>query len=57
MQENRNNRIRSCAGTALQKGFEHLNHTVRIMILNLIPSINNLTDTEIIYVCVGTPPR
>jgi len=43
-------------GTALQKGFEHLNHTVLGHDIKLNTSINNLTDTEIIYVCVGTPP-
>jgi len=43
-------------GTALQRGFEHLNYKVIGHDIKLNTKIKDLIDTEIIYICVSTPP-
>lgn len=43
-------------GRALKHGFERLGHTVRVHDRKLNTKIWDLLDTEIIYICVPTPP-
>lgn len=42
-------------GTAIGKGFEYLGHEVFYHDIRLNTSIDEVLDTDIIYVCVGTP--
>jgi len=42
-------------GTAIKKGFEKINHTVRYHDIKHDTKIQDVLDTEIVYVCVGTP--
>ena len=42
-------------GSACQQGFESIGHTVKIHDIKMDTSIQDLLDTDIIYVCVPTP--
>lgn len=42
-------------GSACQQGFESIGHTVKVHDIKMNTSIQDLLDTEIIYVCVPTP--
>ena len=42
-------------GTAIKKGFEKINHTVKYHDIKHDTKIQDVLDTEIIFVCVGTP--
>tara|TARA_E500000318_G_scaffold112057_1_gene133761 strand:+ start:16223 stop:17002 length:780 start_codon:yes stop_codon:yes gene_type:complete len=42
-------------GTAIKKGFEYIDHTVKYHDIKHDTVIEDVLDTEIIYICVGTP--
>ena len=42
-------------GNANLKGFRHLGHTVKIHDIKLNTTINNIINTEIVFICVPTP--
>lgn len=42
-------------GTAIKKGFEKINHTVKYHDIKHDTKIQDVLNTEIIYICVGTP--
>lgn len=42
-------------GTAIGKGFEHIGHSVFYHDIKLNTSINEVLNTDIVYICVGTP--
>jgi|TARA_R110002153_G_scaffold73463_2_gene191720 GDP-mannose 6-dehydrogenase len=46
---------RGVVGTAIQKGFEKINHSVRYHDIKHDTKIEDVLGTEIIYICVGTP--
>jgi len=43
-------------GKAVKEGFEYIGHTVYGHDINLNTSIKDVINTDIIYICVGTPP-
>ena len=44
-------------GSAVKKGFEFIGHNVVGHDIQLDTSIEDVLDTEIVYICVGTPSK
>jgi UDPglucose 6-dehydrogenase len=44
-------------GSAVKKGFEFIGHSVVGHDIRLNTIIENVLNTEIVYICVGTPPK
>ena len=46
-----------CIGSAVKDGFEHIGHEVKVHDTKLKTSVNNVTDTDICFICVPTPSK